>query len=460
MLSQINNLFQWFISLGGPAIMFVIITLLSLGFGVKFSKSLESGIRMAIALTGMTAAISLLTEALGPALQGFVKTTGVDLHVTDLGWAPMAVITWGSIYTLYFAFICIMVNLLLLFTNKTKTLNVDLFKIWNISIIGLLVEYYAHNMVVTSLFVVMIYTLMLKNSDVLKPSINKVLNYDENNVTTTAHPSLLIAPFVFVIDRFITKFLPFVDKFDFNAETLNNKIGFWGSKFAIGVYLGAFIGILGQQSLKEVLTLGFTTGVVLELFAYIGGWFGPAIEPLSNRISSIMSSKFKDRKLFVGIDWPILASSAELWAVVNLLAPILLFIAMILPGNNVLPLGGILLTVLVPALLLITQGKVIRMTIIGTILLPLFLWAATMISSFLTNTSKKIGEFPSGLSDSQMFSSVDSDPIEKMLGVLVGNAWNTFDIQLVIPAIIAIIAYISFFFWYFKSISKKDQDYN
>ena len=49
------------------------------------------------------------------------------------------------------------------------------------------------------------------------------------------------------------------------------------------------------------------------------------------------------------------------------------------------------------------------MTIIGTILLPLFLW---LISSFLTNTSKN-WRIPSGLSDGQMFSSVDSDPIEK-----------------------------------------------
>ncbi|WP_436867773.1 PTS transporter subunit IIC [Staphylococcus shinii] len=457
MFSQLNNLFQWFIGLGGPAIMFVIITLLSLGFKVKFSKALESGIRMAIALTGMTAAISLLTDALGPALNDFVKSTGVNLHITDLGWAPMAVITWGSIYTLFFAFVCIIVNLLMLFMNKTKTLNVDLFNIWNISIIGLLVEYYAHNMIITTLFVIMIYSLMLKNSDALKPSINQVLNYDENNVTTTAHPSLLIAPFVYIIDKFITKFLPFVDKFDFNAEILNKKIGFWGSKFAIGVYLGCFIGILGQQSLKEVLTLGFTTGVVLELFAYIGGWFGPAIEPLSNRISTIMSSRLRGRKLFIGIDWPILASSAELWAVVNILAPILLFMAMLLPGNNVLPLGGILLTVLVPALLLITGGKVIRMTIIGTILLPLFLWAATMISSFLTNTSKEIGEFPSGLSKNQMFSSVDSDPIEKMLGVLVGNAWNSFDIRLIIFAIIAVVFYIIFFLWYFKSMGKRQK---
>ncbi|MDT3994149.1 PTS transporter subunit IIC [Mammaliicoccus fleurettii] len=457
-MKTINDMFEWLISLGGPAIMFIIITLLSMVFGVKFSKSLESGIRMAIALTGMTAAISLLTNALGPALKDFVKMSGVDLSVTDLGWAPLAVITWGSIYTLYFAFICTITNLVLLLFNKTKTLNVDLFNIWNISVLGLLIEYYAHNMVVTSIFVIGIYTLILKNSDALKPSINHVLEYDEKNVTTTAHPSLLIAPFVLIVDKFITKFLPFIDKFDFNAETLNRKIGFWGSKFAIGVYLGVFIGILGQQPLKEVLVLGFTTGVVLELFAYIGGWFGSAIEPLSNRISDLMSSRLRGRKLYVGIDWPILASSAELWAVINLLAPILLVIAMILPGNNVLPLGGILLTILAPALLLITRGRVIRMTLIGTILIPLFLWAATMISGFLTNTSKSMSEFPSGLSKGQMFSSVDSDPIEKMLAILIGNAWDTLDIKLILISLVAIIAYISIFAWYFKAMKVKDQD--
>ncbi len=458
MIKTVNDMFEWLINLGGPAIMFIIITILSLIFGVKFSKSLESGIRMAIALTGMTAAISLLTNALGPALKDFVKMSGVDLSVTDLGWAPLAVITWGSIYTLYFAFICTITNLVLLLFNKTKTLNVDLFNIWNISVLGLLIEYYAHNMVVTSIFVIGIYTLILKNSDALKPSINHVLEYDDKNVTTTAHPSLLIAPFVLIVDKFISKFLPFIDKFDFNAETLNKKIGFWGSKFAIGVYLGVFIGLLGQQSLKDVLVLGFTTGVVLELFAYIGGWFGSAIEPLSNRISELMSTRLRGRKLYVGIDWPILASSAELWAVINLLAPILLIIAMILPGNNVLPLGGILLTILAPALLLITRGRVIRMTLIGTILIPLFLWASTLIAEFLTNTSKSMGEFPSGLSKGQMFSSVDSDPIEKMLAILIGNAWDTFDIKLILISIVAIIAYILVFAWYFKAMKTKDRE--
>ncbi|EHJ07571.1 PTS transporter subunit IIC [Staphylococcus simiae] len=457
MINLINSVFEWFIGLGGPGIMFVVITLLCLIFGVSVSKSLESGIRMAIALTGMTAAISLLTNTLGPALNSFVKSSGVDLSITDLGWAPLAVITWGSLYTLYFAFICSVTNLALLFLNKTKTLNVDLFNIWNISVLGLLMQYYSNNIVLTSIFVIGIYSLTLKNSDVLKPSINYILNYNKDNVTTTAHPSLLIAPFVLILDKLIDKFIPIIDKFDFNAETLNEKIGFWGSKFAIGIYLGTFIGLLGQQPIKEILTLAFTTGVVLELFTFIGGWFGPAIEPLSKKISNIMETRLKGRKLYIGIDWPILASSAELWAVINILAPILLLIAMILPGNKVLPLGGILLTILAPALLLITKGKVIRMTIIGTILLPLFLWAATLISKFLTETSKKIGEFPDGLSKNQLFSSVDSDPVEKMLGILIGKAWNTMDISLIIFATISIVIYVTIFIWYFKTMKKRDE---
>ena len=85
----------------------------------------------------------------------------------------------------------------------------------------------------------------------------------------------------------------------------------------------------------------------------------------------MMEKRFKGRQIYVAIDWPILASRAELWAVANILAPVLLVAAIILPGNKVLPLG-ILLTVLAPALLIITQGKVIRMTLIGTVLIPLF----------------------------------------------------------------------------------------
>lgn len=454
-LDVINDGFNFFISLGGSAMMFIIITVLSLLFGVSFSKALEGGLRMAIALTGMGAVISLLTSSFGPALNAFVASTGVNLSITDLGWAPLAVITWGSVYTLYFAFICIITNLVMLFLKVTNTLNVDLFNVWNLSVLGLLVNYYSgDNIFVTSIFVVFIYALMLFNADAIKPTINELLDYDEDNITTTAHPSLLVAPLAMILNKFIDRFIPFIDKFDFDAETLNKKIGFWGSKFAIGVYLGVFIGVLGQQSVPEIFTLAFTAGVALELFGLVGGWFGPAIEPLSDGISTMMSKRLRGRKLLVAIDWPILASRAEIWAVANILAPILLLIAMVLPGNQVLPLGGIILTVLTPALLLVTKGKVIRMTLIGTVLIPLFLWAATLIASFLTETSIAMGTFPEGLSNGQLFSSVDSMPVEKMLAMLVGKMADTLDLKLIALTVVGFVVYILIFKWYLNTLKK------
>ncbi|BBN99878.1 PTS transporter subunit IIC [Sporolactobacillus terrae] len=460
-VEKINQGFQFFINLGAPAMMFIIITLLSLIVGVSISKALEGGIRMAVALTGMSAVISLLTSAFGPALRSFVEETGATLEITDLGWAPLAVITWGSMYTLYFAFVCFLLNFILLIFSVTKTLNVDLFNIWNISIIGLLILHYSGgNIILTTVFVAGVYTLALINADVMKPTINELLNYEKTNITTTAHPELLIAPVVMIFNKLIDRFLPFIDKFDFNAETLNRKIGFWGSKFAIGAYLGVFIGLLARQSPSEIFRLAFIAGVSLELFAYVGGWFGPAIDPLSQGITTFMSKRLRGRKLFIGIDWPILAPRAELWAVANILAPILLIVALILPGNHVLPLGGILMTVLAPALLIITKGRVVRMTIIGTVMIPLFLWAATMIAEFLTSTSKAMGNFPTGLAKGSLFSSVDSDPLEKMLTVLVGKAAATLDPKLILFALLAIVGYILMFIWYFKQMKKESLKVN
>ncbi len=454
MLETLDSIFQGFIGLGGPAMMFIVLTLLALAFRVRLPKALEGGFRMAIALMGMISVINLLSAAFAPALQKFVQSTGIQLSITDLGWAPLAVITWGSIYTLYFAAICIALNLAFLFLKWTSTLNVDLFNIWNVSIIGLLVDYYAHNMIATSVFVLLVYSMMLLNADAMKPTLNRVLKFDDENITTTAHPAFLIAPVVMVFNQLTSKFLPFIDKYDFDADTLNEKIGFFGSKFAIGGYLGVLIGILGQQSPAEVFALAFIGGVALELFSVVGGWFGPAIHPLSEGVQKMMDKRLTGRKLYVAIDWPVVASRPEMWAVVNILAPILLVVAMVLPGNKVMPLGGILMTVLVPALLVVTHGRVLRMTIIGTILIPAYLWSATLLAPFITNSSIAMNNLPEGFVEGQLFSSIDSVPIGKMIAYLLGDGIGRLDFAFIGYAVAAMAVYAVLFLWYRKQLAK------
>lgn len=454
-----NLIFKPIIDLGAPPIMLIVLTLIAWAIGVKFSRALEGGIKLAIALTAISDIINLLTTQYQSALNAFVKSTGISLTVTDVGWAPLATITWGSPYTLFFLAIMIIVNLVMLFWNKTNTLDVDIFDIWHMSFTGLMAIFFGANLFVATLLVVFIGVLKILNSDVMKPTFNDLLDNWDNPMTTT-HLNYMMNPVIMVFDKLFDKIFPWLDKFDFDAATLNRKIGFWGSRFAIGMYLGIFIGILAQQDIKSIFTLSFTAAVCLELFSLIGSWFIAAVEPLSQGVTDVANKRLGGRKLNVGLDWPFIAGRAEIWAAANVLAPIMLLESLVLPGNKILPLGGIIAMGVTPALLVVTRGRIIRMIVIGAIELPIFLWAGTLSAPFITSTAKSIGALPTGLAKgAQIAASTKEGPLEQFMAIIIGKA-SKGDMMMLLYAVLAIAAYLALFFWYRHEMKKRNQKYS
>ncbi|MGT2949170.1 PTS galactitol transporter subunit IIC [Streptococcus devriesei] len=454
-----NKVFQPIIDLGAAPLMTIVLTVIALCFKVKFSKALEGGIKLGIALTGISAIINILSTAFSGAMADFVARTGLHLNITDVGWAPLATITWGSPYTLYFLLVMLIVNIVMLVLNKTNTLDVDIFDIWHLSIVGLFAIYSGANLIIATALIIFIGILKIINSDVMKPTFNDLLNTGDENPMTTTHMNYMMNPIIMVFDKLFDKLFPWLDKYDFDAAKLNAKIGFWGSKFAIGIYLGIFVGLLAGQKPVDVLTLAFTAAVCLELFSLIGSWFIAAVEPLSQGITDFASSKLKGRTLNIGLDWPFLAGRAEIWAAANVLAPIMLLEAMILPGNKLLPLAGIIAMGVTPALLVVTRGKLIRMIVIGAIELPLFLWSGTLIAPFITETAKKVGAFPKGLSSSTMISHTTMEgPVEKFLAYFVGKA-SEGNMTFLLYTLLALAAYTLLFFWYVGQMKKRNKVY-
>lgn len=454
-----NSIFQPLIDLGAAPMMFIVLSVFGILLKVKPSKAIEGGLKLAIALTGIGAIIDMLTGAFSQALQDFVKSTGIELTITDVGWAPLATITWGSPYTLFFLGVMVIVNIVMIVLKKTNTLDVDIFNIWHLSITGLLVMYYSDSLLLATGLVVLIGVLKIINSDLMKPTFNDLLNAPKSNPMTSTHMNYMLNPIIMVFDKIFDKFFPWLDKYDFDAAKLNNKIGFWGSKFAIGVYLGLFIGLLSGQGLKATFALAFTAAVCLELFSLIGSWFIASVEPISQGITNMATKYLKGRTFNIGLDWPFIAGRAEMWAAANILAPILLLEALILPGNGILPLGGIIAMGLTPALLVVTRGKILRMIIIGALILPVFLISGTMIAPFVTKTAELVGAFPSGVEAGTLIThSTLEGPLEKILAVLVGQA-STGQIEFIIYALIAVVVYVALFIWYAKEMKKRNAEY-
>ena len=327
----------------------------------------------------------------------------------------------------------------------------DIFDIWHLAIVGLFAIFCGANLFIASALVIFIGVLKIWNSDLMKPTFNDLLNAPDSNPMTTTHMNYMMNPIIMVFDKIFDKIFPWLDKYDFDAAKLNSKIGFWGSKFAIGIYLGIFVGLLAGQTPTQIFSLAFTAAVCLELFSLIGAWFIAAVEPLSQGITDFANKRLKGRTINIGLDWPFIAGRAEIWAAANVLAPIMLLEAIILPGNKLLPLGGIIAMGVTPALLVVTRGKLIRMIVIGAIELPLFLWSGTLIARSLLKQLKQSEPFQPANGSAMISHTTMEGPIEKFLGYLVGNA-SQGQIEFVIYAALALGAYLLIFIWYARQM--------
>lgn len=454
-----NKVFKPIIDLGAAPIMLIVLTLIAWAVGVKFFRALEGGIKLAIALTAIGSIIGLLTNAFQPAVEAFVKATGLHLGTTDLGWAPLATITWGSPYTLFFLLIMVIVNIVMLSLKLTDTLDVDIFDIWHMSFTGLLAIYFGANLLTGTLLVIFVGVMKIFNSDLMKPTFNDLLGNWDNPMTTT-HLNYMMNPIIMVFNKIFDVLFPWLDKYDFDAAKLNEKIGFWGSRFAIGIYLGVFIGLLGRQPMGTIFTLAFTAATCLELFSLIGSWFIASVEPLSQGITDFATKHLNGRMFNIGLDWPFIAGRAEVWAAANILAPIMLLEALVLPGNSLLPLGGIIGMGVTPALLVVTRGRIIRMVVIGALELPLFLWAGSLSAPFVTQTASKIApDMLKGLGSHAMISSTTKEgPIEQFLAFLLGKGQGG-DMKMLMFFALAMVAYLAIFMWYRHEMLKRNTEY-
>ncbi|WP_412989169.1 PTS transporter subunit IIC [Pediococcus siamensis] len=441
--------------LGVIPIMALTLILVSCLVGVHFFDAFESGTRLAISLTGISAIIHLLVKVYKPAMSSFINTTGIHLTVIDVGWAPLATITWGTPYTLLFLLITILTNLFMIKIRWTTTLDVDIFDIWHVAFTALLAMYFGANIFTAVILVIVLGILKLKNSDLMKPTFNDLLN-NWNNPMTSTHMNYMINPLLMLFNKIFDIFLSPLDKYDFDVSKLNEKIGFWGSNFIIGCYLGVFVGMVGKMPGSRIFVLSFTGGVALQLFAEIGAWFVKAVDGLTQRITELLNKFLKNRNLNVGLDWAFINERSEIWGAANILAPIMLIESLVLPGNHILPLGGIIAMGVTPALLVVTQGHIIRMIFIGALELPLFLWAGTLSAPFVTQTVSSLSV--SGIQKGIMIgASTKEGPIEQFLAYLFGKASSSEKYMLY--AFVALTVYLLVFYWYSREMQKRNKIY-
>ena len=129
-----EQVFSYILGLGAAVMMPIIFTILGMCIGIKFSKALKSGLLVGVGFVGLGVITGLLTSSLSPALSKVVEIYGLELNVFDMGWPAAASVAYNTTVGAFIIPVCLGVNLVLLLTKCTRTVNIDLWNYWHKSI--------------------------------------------------------------------------------------------------------------------------------------------------------------------------------------------------------------------------------------------------------------------------------------------------------------------------------------
>ena len=140
-----EEVFKYFIGLGAAVMMPIIFTILGVCIGIKLPKALKSGLLVGVGFVGLSVVTALLTSSLGPALSKMVEIYGLELGIFDMGWPSAAAVAYNTSVGAFIIPVCLGVNLLMLLTKTTRTVNIDLWNYWHFAFIGAIVYFASDN---------------------------------------------------------------------------------------------------------------------------------------------------------------------------------------------------------------------------------------------------------------------------------------------------------------------------
>lgn len=396
----LGNISDFLRGLGIPVLLPIIIIVLGLIFGQKFSTALRAGLTFGAGFIALNLVVSLLIDTMVPVTQALVENTGANLTILDVGWGVAGAISWATKASAVVLPIGMLVNFIMLALKWTKTLNIDIWNYWNQAFTAS-VLYLVTGSIWWSILGVIVHTVYaLKVADATAERVQDF--YDIPGISiphgwaTTSYP--IIVAVNWVLDR-----IPGVKNIKWDEGSIQEKLGVFGEPLILGTLLGIIVGAIAglwREPIK-LITLGVTIGTAMILIPKIIGFFMEALTPLSQSAREFMTKRYPDRELYIGLDSAVLVGHPVTVAAAIILIPITLGLALILPGNKVLPFGDLAsLFYFVAFVPFLTKGNLFRSIISGAVIMTVVMYILTSFGPALTNMATQVGyPIPAGAVD-------------------------------------------------------------
>lgn len=389
-MDAILRVFQYISDLGATVMMPIIICVMGCILGAGFGKSLRAGLTVGIGFIGLNLVTGLMGNNLAPAVSAMAERFGLSLSVIDVGWPAAAQIAFASTVGNVIIPVCLIVNIVMLLTNTTQTVDVDIWDYWHFAFTGALVAIVTGSQVYGVIAAILNMVIIMVLGDWTAKGVEETLGLPGVSLPhgfTTAY-----APIAMAVDWVLDK-IPGVNKISFDIEKMQKKFGVFGEPILVGTVLGIIIGIVAGYEIPAILSLGINLGAVLVLIPKMAALLMEGLLPVSDAASEFIEKKFSNRgKIYIGLDSAVGVGHPMTLSVALVLVPITVFLAVLLPGNKVMPFAD--LAVIPWMFVLITpvvKGNGFRALIIGIVVLAAGLYIATDLSPLITSAAINAG---------------------------------------------------------------------
>jgi PTS system galactitol-specific IIC component len=293
--------------------------------------------------------------------------------------------------------IILVVNVGLILLNLTKTLDIDIWNYWHMIAAAATAYVVTKNWWFAILCGIIYEIAVLIIADKTAPKVAEFYGLDGISFPTgsAAAYGLLGIPIGWVVSK-----IPGIKKWDVDPQTIQKRFGVFGEPMVMGIVIGMLLAALGGYSVPNILKLGMSMGGVMFLMPRMVKILMEGLIPIQEGAQKLLQEKYGNRKIYLGMDAALSTGSPATLATGLLMVPITLFLAIILPGNRVLPFGDLATIPFFAALIVPSRkGNIVHSVLSATIVMVFALLMATDFGPTLTSMMHGIVAFPKGASE-------------------------------------------------------------
>ena len=372
---------------GSAIIVPIIIFIIAKIFKVNTKKSFLSAVYAGVALQGFSLLLNSFTPIITPVINQMVSASNVNLPVFDVGWQATSLVAFSTSAGMIYLGLGIALQTILFLIKWTNIFqpsdlwNNYSYMVWGAMVIGVTGSF---TLGIACMILLNLYSLLI--SELVAKRWSSYYKYP--NCTIIAMHNVEASIFAVIADPIYNLFG--LNKVKLNPVYLQQKFGFLGEPMTLGI-LGNTSDLFSLKAWGQILQVGIATSAVMAIFPKIASMFAQAFAPITEAARKFMEKAGK-REWYIAVNDAVGYGEPATLITGLILIPIMLVAAMILPGNEVLPVVDLLaLPYMVQGLVAIHNGNIVKVLVSGTIWFSLGLYICTWTAPLFTDMALGIG---------------------------------------------------------------------